>query len=221
MIEVSSWPVTFPLVVSALCAVAVATMLAATRGGDRRSEWVLKPVAATSFLAAAWGWGALETRFGTVVLVGLVLSWCGDLLLIPRTRRTFLAGLVAFLLGHVAYAVAFVIRGVDPLAACGALAAMVLALVPVARWLLPSVERPMKVPVIAYMIVISAMVTLSVGTVAEHGNPWIAAGAVAFYLSDLAVARDRFVAPGWANKLWGWPLYFGAQLVLAWCAGRP
>jgi hypothetical protein len=35
------------------------------------------------------------------------------------------------------------------------------------------------------------------------------------------VARDRFVSAGWINKAWGWPLYFGAQLVLAWCAGRP
>jgi hypothetical protein len=36
-----------------------------------------------------------------------------------------------------------------------------------------------------------------------------------FYVSDLAVARQRFVAQSWTNKLWGLPLYFGAQLVLA------
>jgi hypothetical protein len=38
---------------------------------------------------------------------------------------------------------------------------------------------------------------------------------VSFYLSDLSVARDRFVVTEFNNKLWGWPLYFGAQLVLA------
>jgi hypothetical protein len=38
---------------------------------------------------------------------------------------------------------------------------------------------------------------------------------VAFYLSDLSVARDRFIAPSIENKVWGWPLYFGAQMVLA------
>jgi hypothetical protein len=34
--------------------------------------------------------------------------------------------------------------------------------------------------------------------------------------SDVAVARDRFVAPSVGNRLWGLPLYFVAQLLLAW-----
>jgi hypothetical protein len=29
------------------------------------------------------------------------------------------------------------------------------------------------------------------------------------------VARDRFVAPGFVNRAWGLPLYFGAQLLFA------
>ena len=78
----------------------------------------------------------------------------------------------------------------------------------------------MKAPVLAYMVVISTMVALAVGTVVAHGNAWIVVGAVGFYLSDLSVARDRFVARGWVNRVWGLPLYFGAQLVLAWCAGQ-
>jgi hypothetical protein len=59
------------------------------------------------------------------------------------------------------------------------------------------------------------MVALSVGTTALLGNAWITVGAVMFYLSDLAVARDRFVAPGFTNRVWGLPLYYGAQLILA------
>ena len=39
-----------------------------------------------------------------------------------------------------------------------------------------------------------------------------------FYLSDLAVARDRFVSPGFANALWGLPLYYVAQLLFAYSA---
>jgi hypothetical protein len=34
--------------------------------------------------------------------------------------------------------------------------------------------------------------------------------------SDVAVARDRFVVRSLANSLWGLPLYFVAQLLLAW-----
>ena len=40
-------------------------------------------------------------------------------------------------------------------------------------------------------------------------------GAVAFFLSDLAVARDRFVAKGWVNRVWGLPLYYFGQVLLA------
>ena len=44
----------------------------------------------------------------------------------------------------------------------------------------------------------------------------LAAGAVLFLISDLAVARHRFVAPGPVNKVWGQPTYFAAQLLIAW-----
>ena len=37
-----------------------------------------------------------------------------------------------------------------------------------------------------------------------------------FFLSDLCVARDRFVSPGWENRAVGLPLYFGAQLLYGW-----
>lgn len=147
-----------------------------------------------------------------------MLSLVGDVLLIPKTRGSFLLGLVAFLLGHVAYAAAFVERGVSKGAVGGALLALAVPVAFVARWLLPSVEAKMKVPVIAYMTVITLMVAFSIGTVAAHGNALLVVGAVAFYLSDLAVARERFVAPGFVNRLWGLPLYYGAQLVLAYCA---
>jgi hypothetical protein len=40
-------------------------------------------------------------------------------------------------------------------------------------------------------------------------------GAVAFYLSDLFVARDRFVVEGFTNRLVGLPLYYGGQYLLA------
>ncbi len=42
------------------------------------------------------------------------------------------------------------------------------------------------------------------------------AGAVSFYVSDLSVARDRFLAPGFSNRIWGLPLYYGGQPLLAW-----
>ena len=46
-------------------------------------------------------------------------------------------------------------------------------------------------------------------------TPLILGGALAFYLSDLSVARDRFIREAFVNRLWGLPLYYGAQLLLA------
>ena len=73
----------------------------------------------------------------------------------------------------------------------------------------------MRVPVYAYVSVITVMVVLAVGTVAAHGGANILVGALMFYFSDLAVARERFVEHTFTNKAWGLPLYFGGQLVLA------
>ena len=207
-------------ILAAVTVASVALLLESARRGWALGQWVFKPLASTAFVAAAIANGAHRTPYGAAVLAGLVFSWWGDVLLLSRAKRVFLAGLVAFLLGHVAYSVAFLRRGVSAGATAVSLLLMLVPLYFVGRWLVPSVERPMRVPVLAYMVVITNMVALAIGTVAARGEPLVLVGAVAFYLSDLSVARDRFIAPGWSNKLWGWPLYYGAQLVLGYCAGR-
>ncbi len=204
---------------AAATAVTVALMIESERRGSV-AVWALKPVASMGFILAAVTAGATGSAFGVAVLVGLALSWWGDVLLLSRERWPFLAGLGAFLLAHVAYAVAFLIRGVDWAYAFSALALLAPVAALIGRGLDGSVPAPMRVPVRVYTAVITVMVALAVGTAGERGGWWIVAGAVMFYLSDLSVALDRFVSPGWKNKLWGWPLYYGAQLVLAWCAGR-
>jgi uncharacterized membrane protein YhhN len=73
----------------------------------------------------------------------------------------------------------------------------------------------MRVPVHAYIAVITVMLALAVGTAAAGSPTLILVGALAFYLSDLSVANDRFVRPGFLNRLWGLPLYYAAQLCLA------
>ncbi len=200
--------------------IASVALLAVASRGWRTGEWIAKPLAASGFVLSALQHGALATGYGRAILTALVCSWCGDVLLIPRTPRTFLAGLAAFLLGHVAYASAFALRGVSWGLALAAALALAAPLWMVSRWLLPKVPRAMLQPVRAYMLVITAMVALAVATYAQRPDGALLAGAVMFYLSDLSVARDRFVAPGFSNKLWGWPLYFGAQLLLASTAAR-
>ncbi len=198
------------------CLALVAATLWSKHSGRDALEWIFKPAAAGCFLGLALTAGALESPYGRVLFAGLVLAAGGDVLLIPKSKRAFLAGLVSFLLGHVGYAIAFFVRGVDATWTLASAGALVLLAVPVLRWLWPSVEGKMRGPVAAYVVVITAMVALAAGTFGAHGDLRVLGGALAFYLSDLAVARERFVAPGFVNRLWGLPLYFGAQLVLAW-----
>ena len=60
-----------------------------------------------------------------------------------------------------------------------------------------------------------AIITVMLVTASSSGRLGLYAGAALFYLSDLAVARQRFVAPGFENKLIGLPLYYAGQLLLA------
>ncbi|MCC6876823.1 MAG: lysoplasmalogenase [Sandaracinaceae bacterium] len=203
--------------VVAMC-VLVALVLWAIRTSRPWLEWIAKPLAALTFIAAALHQGALEARWTSVLFGGLVLAAIGDVLLIPKSKKSFLAGLVAFLLGHVGYAIAFAVRGLHWPAAGMSGAVLVVAAIPIVRWLWPHVERPMRAPVIVYVIVITAMVALAVGTFARSPDARLPIGAFCFYLSDLAVARHRFVKASFFNRAWGLPLYFGSQLILAWSA---
>lgn len=190
-------------------------------GERRRASWrgVAKGAASTAFIAAAVAAGAPDSAYGRWVLAALALGWVGDVALVSARRVWFLVGLAAFLLSHLAYIGAFaaVRPNVPPaLIAAAALAGPALLVV---RWLWPHLPHEMRPPVLAYVAVITAMVAAAAGAAAGDG-PWpILPAAGAFYLSDLAVARDRFVAPGFVNRIWGLPFYYAAQVVFALSVG--
>lgn len=195
---------------------ALAALLVAEWRGSRGGIWLSKPLASTGFLTAALAAGALSSGYGRTVLVALALSWLGDVLLISKEGRgAFVAGLVSFLLGHVAYAIAFLVRGIDIEASVIAAVLVAVPSLAVLRWLWPYVPRRTRVPVAAYVAAISVMVICALGVAEFRGQTAIALGALGFYASDLAVARQRFVAESFKNKLWGLPLYYGAQILLA------
>jgi uncharacterized membrane protein YhhN len=195
---------------------AVAALLLAEGRGLRPGVWIAKPVASAGFVALALACGASGTRYGRWVLVALLLGALGDLLLIPKgAKRSFAAGLVSFLLGHLAFVVAFLVRGTAwPWLLGGALAAGAIG-VPLLRWLSPHVPASLRAPVLAYVAVISAMVAAAAGAFGAGAGGTLLAGALGFFASDLAVARERFVEKSFTNKLWGLPLYYAAQLLLA------
>ncbi len=179
---------------------------------------VFKPAASLFFVLAAIAAGASQSPMGLAILTGLVLSALGDLLLIGAGRWLFLAGIAAFGLAHLAYAGAFAIGGLAlgwPALAAGG------ATLGAGAYFLARLRKgmgAMAAPVILYTVIIAAMVALSVahhGAVGTNESARLAAGAVAFAASDLAVARDRFGVSDFRNRLWGFPLYYAAQCLFA------
>ncbi|MBP9088466.1 MAG: lysoplasmalogenase [Kofleriaceae bacterium] len=159
----------------------------------------------------------------TWMMIGLVLGATGDAALLAHSSTGFLIGLGAFLLGHLAYVVGFS-RCVAGTAISSA--TLALALIPIVagglalRWLWRYLGD-MRIPVLAYVTVITAMMIAAIAVLHDSTRnlPFrylIGSGATLFFISDLAVARDRFVAPGWRNRAWGLPAYYTGQLLLAW-----
>ena len=184
-------------------------------------KWLTKPLASAGFVGIALIAGAWQSEYGRWVLLALILSWLGDVLLIPqKSPKIFQAGIFSFLLGHLAYAMAFWVRGIDM--AWGIVAIVILTLPAglILRWLKPNLPKDMQIPVYAYIAVISLMVALSAATTAFRLSLSIFIGAFMFYCSDLSVARDRFIAEGFVNRLWGLPLYYCAQIILAGTAAQ-
>lgn len=148
-----------------------------------------------------------EAPFERWILLGLCLSALGDVLLLSASRRGFLAGLIAFLLAHLAYAVAFwPLSSPSPWGAAAILGVSALVL----RWLWPHLGS-MRLPVVGYCAVIGFMLWLALGV----ARPEIRLGGLLFWLSDLLVARHRFVRAEPRNRLVGLPLYYAGQYLIA------
>jgi uncharacterized membrane protein YhhN len=162
--------------------------------GERRIEYVCKPGALALLIGATL---ALDPTHGDVrawFVAALVLSLAGDVfLMLPGDH--FVPGLGAFLLGHVAYVVGLNIHG-------GSGGELALAAIPVAvvagvlatrilRAVVAGGDRKLIVPLVAYMVVISAMVTSAVA----GGHVLAAVGAALFFSSDALIAETRFVGP--------------------------
>lgn len=181
------------------------------------ASWIriAKPLASLGFIGHALGHGALQSGYGQLVAAALVLSMVGDVCLLSKRPRMFLGGLVAFAFAHVGYVAAFAGRGPNWLVVFAAGAALSFAAIKVYRWLSPHLQDEMRRPVQAYTVIITTMVATALGATLAGAGTAITVGAVMFYLSDLSVARDRFVHPGFVNRLWGLPMYYAAQLVLA------
>ena len=174
-----------------------------------------KFIASSAFVALAIRGGALASVYGRLILTGLALSWCGDMFLIGLSKTAFLAGLVAFLLAHIAYVAAFVRHGYERRWIWVAMVPVTAIAIGVFVWLEPYTPPDLLNPVRAYVAVISLMVVFAMGTQGRGGSKLIVAGAIMFFLSDLSVASLRLVQTEYPTYSIGLPLYYAGQVCLA------
>ena len=179
--------------------------------GSRRAARTAKATASTAFVLLAVVNGAADSTYGILILAALCFSWFGDLFLLSMRNSFLLAGIAAFLVAHVAYAAAFVARGIDPTVFVIALILWNAAAFFVLYWLWKYLERYFRIAVPIYLAAISLMTALAVAT----SSPILVIAGVAFAVSDISVARNRFVGRSINNKVWGVPLYYVAQVLFA------
>jgi len=177
-----------------------------------------KPLTTVLIIARAWPRGVGQPRVRRWVLAGLLLSLVGDIALL-WPQQGFLAGLVAFLLAHALYIVAFTREhrfAARPVAfaAYALVAGSVLALL----WAhVPGALRP---PVAIYVLALATMaaqaavVWLTSGGSEDRARArTLAIGGALFLLSDALLATNKFAMPLPVANLWILASYWAAQ----WC----
>jgi uncharacterized membrane protein YhhN len=166
-------------------------------------DYITKPATMLALIA----WMVFEVRISGPLIfftLGLFFSMIGDVcLMLPREQ--FIAGLVAFLLGHVCYIIGFNFQA--PPITFVTLAMLVgvaliawLVIRPLRAGLLAKGQKSLLQPVQIYAGVISLMLLSALVTLARPQwdiTPAALAslGAAFFFLSDTMLAWNRFVSP--------------------------
>lgn len=172
-------------------------------------EYIAKPGVMLALLLWLWGLNGLAGPLAWFA-AALVFSLAGDVfLMLPREQ--FIAGLISFLLAHLAYVVGFNTAPLSP-----SLAALLLAVLvaitalrlyrAIAAGLAARGQARLRSPVLIYSIVISLMVLSALLTLVRPEwaalPAWlVSAGAVLFFISDSTLAWNRFVHPLRGSRL--------------------
>jgi uncharacterized membrane protein YhhN len=178
---------------------------------------VFKPLTTALIVERAWSRGRSQPQVRRWILGGLMLSLVGDVALL-WPQRGFLPGLIAFLLAHLAYLVAFT-REHRFLAQPAALTAYALVASTVLALLWPTIPAGLRVPVACYVLALTAMSaqTAAIGLTSRGDDRTRARilmlGGALFMTSDALLATNRFALTLPAANLWILTTYWAAQ----WC----
>ena len=201
--------------------IAVVDWVAVAKGW-RKVEYFTRPAVMVALLAWLW---QNSTFSGHLVwfAIGLACSLAGDVfLMLPREQ--FILGLVSFLLAHLAYLVGFN-SSLPPIHLASLILLLLIALAGsaiyrrIASGLQASGQAALKLPVLAYSIVISLMLFSALVTLVRPEwsalNALLAsAGALLFYTSDTILAWNKFVAPVRHGPMWVIMTYHLGQMLI-------
>ena len=187
-----------------LALIAALTEAIAVQKNIRKLEFFAKPAVMVCLLIWLYASTGLQ---GSMLLFGLgiLFSLVGDVALMSRSDRIFMLGLTAFLFTHVFYLIGFK----EELLSFTAWSSILILFIYVnsLRLLRRIVETmrlkgqgALSVPVIVYGLVISLMLYVAMSTL--YDSVWktsaavlVSVGAFLFYISDLILAWNKFVAP--------------------------
>lgn len=188
--------------------IAAALSLPAMLAGHySRQRWypLLKPLPLLLLIVAVAQAPDFTAR--TSVLLALAAGWLGDVALL--FRRGFLPGLLAFLLGHLAMAVALGQHGAS-------LNVWLLGMVMLAALLMQRALQPpgrlLHVAVLIYGAVLGLVAVLALSLSLQRVDAWpLALAGALFVLSDSLLGWNKFRHTLPAAQLWILGSYFAAQ----------
>ena len=181
-----------------------------------------KLVASSIFVCFFYYYAPKLDIFGKSIFIAFSFSFLGDVLLIPKSKNQyFVAGIAAFAIAHLAFSYAFIQLPINLLNFLLSAVISCVAGAAVYLWLRPHLQRKYRIMVPSYLIIIIIMVTTGISAGITAGlrvginSPimWIASGSLIFAISDIFVARNRFIKPKLINRLVGLPLYYTAQIM--------
>ena len=176
------------LTATALCA--LANWWSRITNSERIEAWA-KPLTTMLVIGLAIANESPTGRVATAVIALVFCLW-GDIALMAPIDN-FVLGLASFLVGHVVFIALFAQYGM-PHIALGVVALVLMALLAatVGRRIVSGAigkDPALRIPVIAYLVVISAMTVCGWAT----GRGWVLAGATLFVISDSLLGWRAFV----------------------------
>lgn len=154
---------------------------------------------------------ALPASAMRLIVIGLFFCMLGD----GFIAVSFVAGLGAFLVGHVFYLIGFIKMSRMNMTRLAALLPIGLYSFFIGRQLIAALQTEgndgLVIPVVAYMVIISLMALTAIMT----GNLWATTGSILFVISDSILSWNMFVSAIPYSDVLIMTTYYSAQFLIA------